>query len=303
MKPGSNAKPPLTSISLWERVVTYARMVKLTHTVFALPFALCAVVLAQRIQPLTLWDLCWLLLAMLGARSAAMGVNRIVDAGIDAKNPRTAIREIPAGRMTTSAATGFVFFFSGLFILSAAMLGKLCLYLSVPILLLLFLYSYTKRFTFLCHLYLGSVISLAPLGAWIALTGSFAWPITLFSAALMTYIAGFDILYACQDVVFDRQNGLFSIPARFGVSPALKIAAFLHGVAFVFFVSIHFAFDMGKIYLGTAGVIGLLMIAEHRMVKPDDLSRVNIAFFHINSLISIALFAGVLLDELARRYL
>lgn len=303
MKPEFNTKSPLISISLWERVVIYARMVKLTHTVFALPFALCAAVLAQRIRPLTLWDLCWLLLAMVGARSAAMGVNRIVDAAIDAKNPRTAIREIPTGRLTTKAASGFVIFFSALFILSAAMLGKLCLYLSVPILLLLFAYSYTKRFTFLCHLYLGSVISLAPLGTWIALTGSFAWPITLFSAALMTYIAGFDILYACQDVAFDRQNDLFSIPARFGVPTALKIAAFLHAVAFAFFVSIHFAFDMGNIYLGTAGIIGLLMVAEHRMVKPDDLSRVNIAFFHINSLISIALFAGVLLDELARRYL
>jgi 4-hydroxybenzoate polyprenyltransferase len=181
------------------------------------------------------------------------------------------------------------------------MLGKLCLYLSVPILIILFSYSYTKRFTVLCHLYLGSVISLAPLGAWIALTGSFAWPITLFSAALMTYIAGFDILYACQDVAFDRQKGLFSIPARFGVPIALKIAVLLHALAFGFFVSIHFAFDMGNIYLGTTVAIGILMIAEHRMVKPDDLSRINVAFFHINSLISISLFVGVLLDEVTRR--
>lgn len=301
MKPGSNTNRPLISFSLGERVVAYARMVKLSHTVFALPFALCAAVLAQRTRPLTLWGIFWLIAAMVGARSAAMGVNRIVDATIDAENPRTATREIPAGKLTTRSATGFVVFFSGLFILSAAMLGQLCLYLSVPILILLFSYSYTKRFTFLCHLYLGSVISLAPLGAWLALTGAFAWPITLFSAALMTYIAGFDILYACQDVAFDRQKDLFSIPARFGVPMALKIAALLHIVSFVFFVSIHFAFDMGNIYLGTAGVIGLLMIAEHRMVKPDDLSRVNIAFFHINSLISISLFVGVLLDEVAKK--
>ena len=301
MTSGSNTNRPLIPFSLWERVVTYARMIKLSHTVFALPFALCAAVLAQRTRPLTLWDISWLLVAMVGARSAAMGVNRIVDAAIDAQNPRTAGREIPAGRLTTGSATGFVIFFSGLFILSAAMLGKLCLYLSIPILLILFSYSYTKRFTFLCHLYLGSVISLAPLGAWIALTGSFAWPITLFSAALMTYIAGFDILYACQDVAFDRQKGLFSIPARFGVPIALKIAALLHVVAFAFFVSIHFAFDMGNIYLGTAGAIGLLMIAEHRMVKPDDLSRVNMAFVHVNSLISISLFVGVLLDEVVKK--
>ncbi|MFH0725972.1 MAG: UbiA-like polyprenyltransferase [Pseudomonadota bacterium] len=299
----SNTGRPLISVGTWEKVVTYARMVKLSHTVFALPFALCAAVLAQRTRPLTLWDIFWLLLAMVGARSAAMGVNRIVDAAIDAQNPRTATREIPAGRLTPQSATGFVLFFSGLFILSAAMLGKLCLYLSVPILIILFSYSYTKRFTVLCHLYLGSVISLAPLGAWIALTGSFAWPITLFSAALMTYIAGFDILYACQDVAFDRQKGLFSIPARFGVPIALKIAALLHVFAFAFFVSIHFAFDMGNIYLGTAGAIGILMIAEHRLVKPDDLSRVNIAFFHINSVISLSLFAGVLLDEVARKFM
>jgi 4-hydroxybenzoate polyprenyltransferase len=303
MKPESNANRSLIHFSIWERIVIYARMVKLSHTVFALPFALCAAVLAQRIRPLTLWDIFWLLCAMVGARSAAMGVNRIADATIDAQNPRTSGREIPAGQLTTRSAVGFVIFFSGLFVLSAAMLGKLCLYLSVPILLILFSYSYTKRFTILCHLYLGAVISLAPLGAWIALTGSFAWPITLFSAALMTYIAGFDILYACQDVAFDRQKDLFSIPARFGVPMALNIAAFLHVVAFAFFVSIHFAFDMGNIYIGTAGAIGLLMVAEHRMVNPGNLSRINIAFFHINSLISLSLFVGVLLDEVVRRWM
>lgn len=287
---------------VWDRVVIYARMVKLSHTVFALPFALSAAVLAQRIRPLTAWDLFWILVAMVGARSAAMGVNRIADAKIDAENPRTAVREIPSGKLTTGSAMTFVALFSSLFILAAAMLGSLCLYLSIPILIVLFSYSFTKRFTSLCHLYLGAVISLAPLGTWIALTDSFAWPITLLSAALMTYIAGFDILYACQDVTFDREKGLHSIPARFGVPIALRMAAILHVAAFAFFVSIHFAFNMGKIYLGTTCLIGLLMIAEHRMVKPDDLSRINIAFFHINSVISIALFIGVLLDEVVGKW-
>jgi 4-hydroxybenzoate polyprenyltransferase len=275
-------------------------MIKFSHTVFALPFALCAVVLAQRTHPLTLWQMLWLLGAMVGARSAAMGFNRIADAHLDAKNPRTAAREIPSGRLTRHAAMGFVMLSSGLFILSAAMLGPLCFYLSVPILLLMFLYSYAKRFTFLCHLYLGAVIALAPLGAWIALTGAFSPAITLLSVALMAYIAGFDILYACQDVDFDRQTGLHSIPARFNVPSALAIAGCLHVVSFVFFLFVYFAFDMGGVYLGAVGIIGGLMIAEHRMVKPHDLSRVNIAFFHMNAVISVTLFIGVLLDELIK---
>lgn len=287
----------MNSINIWQRIQIYSRMVKLSHTVFALPFALSAVVLAQRTHPLTSGGLFWMLVAIVGARSAAMGFNRIVDAAIDAENPRTANREIPTGQLTHGSAAVFVAGFSALFILAAAMLGSLCLVWSIPTLLLLFSYSYTKRFTFLCHLYLGAMISLAPIGAWIAITGGFSGSIILLSAALMTHFAGFDILYACQDVDFDRQRGLFSIPTRFGVPRALKIALGLHVAAFIFFLSIYVAFDMNGIYLFTVGVIGLLMIAEHRLVKPDDLSRVHVAFFHLNSVISVSLFIGVLLDE------
>lgn len=298
MKSGLDINDLHAGAKAWGRMLTYGRMIKLSHTVFALPFALSAVVLAQRSHPFTLWHMFWLLLAMVGARSAAMGFNRIVDAPIDALNPRTAVREIPAGRLTRRAAIGFVLVFSGLFILSAAMLGRLCFYLSGPVLILMFAYSFTKRFTFLCHLYLGAVIALAPIGAWVGLTGGFSPAVCLLSAALMTYIAGFDILYACQDVQFDRQTGLHSIPARFGVPAALTIAALLHVTSFVFFLSIQFAFDLGTVYLGAIGIIGGLMIVEHHLVKPDDLSRVHIAFFHINALISIILFVGVLIDEL-----
>lgn len=287
----------MNSINIWQRIQIYSRMVKLSHTVFALPFALSAVVLAQRTHPLTSGGLFWMLVAIVGARSAAMGFNRIVDAAIDAENPRTANREIPAGQLTRGSAAVFVAGFSALFILAAAMLGSLCLYWSIPTLLLLFSYSYTKRFTFLCHLYLGAMISLAPIGAWIATTGGFSGSIILLSAALMTHFAGFDILYACQDVDFDRQSGLFSIPTRFGVPAALKIAIGFHVAAFFFFFSIYAVFDMNGIYLFTVGVIGLLMIAEHRLVKPEDLSRVHVAFFHLNSIISVTLFIGVLLDE------
>lgn len=287
--------------ALWERVLTFGRMIKFSHTVFALPFALAAVVLAQRVAPLTIERLGWLLAAMVGARSAAMGFNRLVDARLDKMNPRTRGREIPTGKLSTRATIIFVILFSGLFILSAATFGRLCLYLSVPVLLLLFSYSYSKRFTVLCHLYLGLTISMAPLGAWIALTGGFNWSILLLSLALMTYIAGFDVLYACQDIAFDRKEGLFSIPVRFGPAGALAIAAGFHIVSLGFFTWLFFAFQMGAIYLAAVGIIGLLMFIEHRLVKPDDLSRIDIAFFHMNSLISITLFIGVLADELVRR--
>jgi 4-hydroxybenzoate polyprenyltransferase len=290
--------PPLSGI--WERITTFGRMIKFSHTVFALPFALAAVVLANRTHPLTPWRFLWLLAAMVGARSAAMGFNRIADARLDKKNPRTANREIPAGKLSPGTAVILVILISGLFIFAASMFSKLCLYLSVPVLLLLFSYSYTKRFTVLCHLYLGLTISLAPLGTWIALTGGFDWPIVLLSLALMAYIAGFDILYSCQDIAFDRKEGLFSIPVRFGPARALALAKGLHGASLVFFVLIAFPFQMGPVYLGAVGVIALLMFIEHRLVKPDDLSRINIAFFHMNSLISLTLFIGVLADELAR---
>ena len=277
-------------------------MIKLSHTVFALPFALSAAVLAQRSHPLTGAVLFWLLLAMVGARSAAMGFNRIVDAGIDARNPRTEGREIPAGRISIPQAGGFVVLFSALFILSAGMLGRLPLILSGPTLAILFFYSYTKRFTWLAHLYLGFAISLAPAGAWIAVTGGFSPEILLLSLALMTYIAGFDVLYACQDADFDRAEGLRSIPARFGVRPALMAARGLHLVSFGALLGLIPAFGLGGAYILFAGIIGGLMVVEHRFVRPDDLSRIDIAFFHVNSLISVALFLGILADEVVRRW-
>jgi 4-hydroxybenzoate polyprenyltransferase len=303
MKHPSNTLESNHTTGFWERVVTFGRMIKFSHTVFALPFALAAVVLAQRHHPLTGQHLFWLLVAMVGARSAAMGFNRIVDADIDLKNPRTAGREIPSGKLSKKSAILFVVFFSGLFILAAAMFGKLCLILSGPVLLLLFSYSYSKRFTALCHLYLGLTISLAPIGAWIAVTGGFSPSILLLSFALMTYIAGFDILYACQDEAFDRKEGLSSIPVRIGISRALKTAAILHVGAMAFFISIYTVFDMGGTYLSAVGIIGALMFVEHWLVKPNDLSRLNIAFFHMNTLISITLFIGVFLDELFRTQL
>lgn len=286
---------------LTNRIMVYGRMIRFSHTIFALPFALSAVVLACREHPLNWGDIFWILAAMVGARSAAMGFNRIADAEIDAENPRTAAREIPRGKLSLTSAKLFVICFSVIFIFAAAMLGKICFYLSFPVLGILFAYSYTKRFTWLSHLYLGFAISLAPLGAWIAVAKNFSLPILLLSLALMTYIAGFDILYACQDTEFDRKQGLFSIPARFGLKAALGIAKILHFCSFCFFAGIFFAFDMNRIYLLTVLIIGGLFILEHRLVKPDDLKHIHIAFFHVNSMISVILFIGVLADELFRR--
>ena len=286
-----------------KRVLVYGRMIKFSHTVFALPFALSAVILAQRRHQMIISDIFWILLAMIGARSSAMGFNRIADARLDAKNPRTSKRDIPLGRLSLSSAAVFVIFFSGLFIFSSAMLGRLCFYLSFPILVVLFSYSYTKRFTWLSHIYLGFAISLAPAGAWIALAKTFSWSVLILSLALMTYITGFDILYACQDIEFDKDEGLFSIPAHFGVKKALIIASIIHLASFCFFFLIYFVFDMNLMYFLTVVIIGFLLIVEHRLVKPDDLSNVNFAFFHVNSLISITLFLGVLADELVRRWM
>ncbi len=281
-----------------ENIRIYGRMIKFSHTLFALPFALAAVVLAHRTHPVTWPQLLWILVAMVGARSAAMGFNRIVDARYDRDNPRTADREIPSGRLSVRAATIFVLLSAGVFLLAAAMLSPLCLVLAPPVLGVLFFYSYTKRFTAFSHLYLGFAIALAPLGAWIAVTGRFDWPVTILCLALLTYIAGFDILYACQDTAFDRQAGLFSIPARWGARAAFHTAALLHLAAFIFFFLIHLVFNMGAVYLAAVILIGSLLVLEHRLVRPDDLQRIQLAFFNVNSLIAIVLFAGILIDTL-----
>ncbi len=286
-----------------EQVFLFGRMIKFSHTVFALPFALSAVVLAGRLHSISWAKIFWILLAMIGARSAAMGFNRIADAAFDARNPRTSTRDIPAGRLSLNASKLFVIVFSCLFIFSAAMLGRICFYFSVPVLAVLFFYSYTKRFTCLAHLYLGFAISLAPAGAWVAVTNTFSWPILLLCMALLTYIAGFDVLYSCQDLEFDKIEGLFSIPARFGTKRALFISSVLHLFSFGFFFMLLIAFDMNSIYLVTVVIIGLLFFLEHRLVKPDDLRNVSFAFFHVNSLISVILFIGVLADEFFRRWM
>lgn len=288
------------SANLLKKVTDYLKMIKFSHTIFALPFAMSAVVLAWESYPPTVWTLVWILVGMVSGRSAAMGFNRIVDAKFDSKNERTAIREIPAGILSKKEALLFVGLSSLIFIFASAMLSKLCLILSIPVLFLLLFYSYTKRFTKYCHLYLGFVIGLAPAATWVAMTGTLSWGIVFLSLGLMTYIAGFDILYACQDIEFDAKEGLFSLPSKIGASKAMGVSWGLHILTLLFFIAVYFSFSMHPIFLLFILVIGILLVLEHRMVRPDDLSQINVAFFHMNSIISVLLFAGVLIQEVLK---
>ena len=281
---------------LLKRMLIYGRLIKFSHTVFALPFALAAVLLAYRQHPIGPTVLWWILLAMASARSAAMGFNRYIDDEFDRRNPRTANRPLAAGQIDKKSVLIFVLISSALFIFSAGMLGRLCLTLSFPVLLVLFIYSFTKRFTPFSHLVLGFAIGLAPIGAWIASTGEWDMRILPLSLALMTYIAGFDILYACQDIEFDRQERLFSLPACWDVERALKVSSLLHSLTFVFLLLVYFAFHLSSVYLGVLFLISILLILEHKLVQPNQLEKVNFAFFHINSAVSLLLFLAVLLD-------
>jgi 4-hydroxybenzoate polyprenyltransferase len=284
---------------MWlKQVQTYGRLIKFSHTVFALPFALAAVLLAHLEHPIVLSTLGWILLAMVGARSAAMGFNRFADYRFDRVNPRTAERPLTAGLISKPAVLVLISLSSLLFLIAAAMLGWLCLLLAGPVLAILFFYSYTKRFTVLSHLYLGFAIGLAPVGAWIAASGGLDPRILLLSLALITYIAGFDILYACQDIEFDRSLGLFSIPARFGARRAMQIAAALHVLTLACLFGVYMVFPLGKVYLFALFVIGGLLALEHKLVRPEDLTHINLAFFHVNSAISVLLFVAVFLDTL-----
>jgi 4-hydroxybenzoate polyprenyltransferase len=288
------------AIALHKKTRDFGKMIKFSHTIFALPFAVSAVLLAWQIQTPALGDILWILVAMAGARSAAMGFNRIVDAELDARNPRTANREIPSGILTRKEALIFVAGSALVFVTAAAMLSFLCFVLSFPVLLVLLMYSYTKRVTAWCHLVLGFAISLAPAGAWVAITGTLSWGVVFLSAALLTYIAGFDILYACQDKEFDAENGLHSFPVRLGISRAMTVSAGLHGATLVFLGAMYPAFDLHPVFVVFWGIIALLLVVEHRLVHPRDLTRIHLAFFHVNSLISMTLFAGILVDTVIR---
>jgi 4-hydroxybenzoate polyprenyltransferase len=286
-------------VHTWQKLKITLEMIKFEHTIFALPFAFIGALMAGNGLP-TGWQILWIVAAMVGARSAAMTFNRIVDYRYDGLNPRTAKRALPAGALSMSFAIAFTVFMSVLFIFSAAQLNSLCFYLSFPTLAILLFYSYTKRFTAFSHLFLGLAIGLAPLAAWLAVRGEFAWPPVLLSAAVMFWIAGFDIIYAMQDLEFDRNHGLFSLPARLGAAPALMLSTVFHAATIILLLATARWMHLGTIaYAGIAVVAGILFW-EHRIVKPNDLSRVNVAFFSLNGYVSVLLLLTFATDILMR---
>jgi 4-hydroxybenzoate polyprenyltransferase len=272
-------------------VTTYAKMIKLSHSVFALPFALAAAWIASRQVEVTGSQIALILGAMVLARSSAMGFNRLVDRHIDARNPRTAGREIPAGQISVRAAWAFTLGSAAGFVACAGLLGPPTLALSPVALAVIWGYSLTKRFTALCHLVLGLGLALAPTGVWIALTGSYGWVPLVLSGAVLTWVAGFDIIYACQDAAFDRSEGLRSVPAALGIPWALGLSAALHVVTVGLLAALPAVAPLGWPYGIGVAVIAAVLVYEHAIVKPNDLGRVNAAFFTLNGWVSI-LFLG-----------
>jgi 4-hydroxybenzoate polyprenyltransferase len=272
------------------RALAYGRMIRFSHSVFALPFALASAALAARQGGTSAWQLAWIVAAMVAARSAAMGFNRAVDRWIDARNPRTAGRELPRGALSVREVWLFVAVSTGVFVLAAAMLNPLCLALSPVALAIVFGYSYTKRFTAASHLVLGLSLAVAPVGAWLALRGRFdAAPLALAGAVLL-WVAGFDAIYACQDVEFDRREGLHSLPARIGVGATLGAARAMHLGSVVLLAAVSLLEPLGWLYLVGVGCVAALLAWEHTLLRVDDLSRVMQAF-NINGWVSVVYLA------------
>jgi 4-hydroxybenzoate polyprenyltransferase len=280
-------------------------MIKFSHTLFALPFAVLGGVLAARgpegwhgrVQ-----DWIGIVLCMATARSAAMAFNRLADRELDAQNPRTAARHLPAGRLTARAVWIFTLANALGFIASTLLFlpNRWPLILSVPVLLWLLGYSYTKRFTSLAHFWLGGALMLAPVAAWIALRGDLAWPPVFLGLAVLFWVAGFDIIYACQDEAFDRAHGLRSIPQRLGIPGALRLAAACHVVMVLMLVALGYSYPLGTIYFAGVAAVAVLLVYEHALVRPDDLSRVNVAFFQVNIAVSVGLLAFGVMDLIVR---
>jgi 4-hydroxybenzoate polyprenyltransferase len=271
------------------RFRTVLEMIKFEHSVFALPFALVGALLAaSTAHELPTWrQILWIIVAMVGARSAAMTVNRIADRAYDAKNPRTANRALPKGELSVGFAWMFTIAASALLVIAAWQLNALALKLSPVALAVLFFYSYTKRFTSWAHFVLGFCLGMSPAAAWIAIRGSLDWRMLILCAAVTLWVGGFDVLYACQDVEFDKQAGLYSIPKRFGVANALLIARGLHIVMVMLLTWLAISFGLGwPAWVGIC-VVAALLAYEHSLVKPNDLSKMNAAFFTVNGYISL----------------
>jgi len=282
------------------KLTALLEMIKFSHTVFAFPFALMGAVLASLnsgTSP-TFGQVFWICMAMVGARTGAMGLNRIIDAEIDADNPRTASRHLPAGKVTISEAWFLVVGAFALLLFAAWMLNPLCLWLSPVAIFFLVTYSYCKRFTSMAHVILGLCLAAAPIGAWIALRGDIGWPVIVLGLAVLFWVAGFDIFYALQDYEYDRQKQLFSIPSRYGVKRSFLIARVFHMTMVVLLLLLLFSNGLGMIYLFGVLVVAGLLVYEHMLVCPEDLSRLDAAFFNMNGYISVTIFFFTLVDAL-----
>lgn len=284
---------------MWTRLVHLLELIRFSHTLFALPFALLSALMAWTLNahadPPVAWrwqELVGIVLAILCARSAAMAFNRLADRSYDAANPRTRMRHLPAGLLSVAAVRLFALLSAAGFVGATLLFwpNRWPLYLSLPVLAFLLGYSYTKRFTALAHFWLGAALMLAPIAAWIAVRGELAWPPVILGSAVLFWVGGFDIIYACQDIDYDRQAGLRSVPARLGVANALRVAALCHlgTVLLLALLPVVYPYLGGIYWAGCVGVAALLAY-EHWLVRPSDLSRVNAAFFHVNWIISVGL--------------
>jgi 4-hydroxybenzoate polyprenyltransferase len=276
--------------SLLRNIHVTLEMIKIEHTLFALPFAFLGAVLAANGLP-TLRQVIWITLAMVGARSTAMAFNRIADREYDAMNPRTATRALPAGLLSVGFAWAFTVVSAALFFLASAMLNRLALMLAPVALASIVLYSYSKRWTLLSHVLLGWCLAIAPTGAWIAVRGAIDSPVPLLlSLVVLLWTAGFDVLYACQDFEFDLKSGLHSIPRRFGIARSFQISRLFHVGAFLALLTLYWITQLGVVALIGVLATGFLLVYQHRLVRPDDLSRLNAAFFTTNAFVSVILF-------------
>lgn len=281
-------------MSALSQLRAFARDIKLSHTVFALPFALATTVLVHRETPVTPAQWGWILAAMVGARSSAMGFNRLVDRRIDAANPRTAQREMVAGRLAVGWAWALTLAAAALLVVAAGMLHRHALFASPLVLGVLWGYSLAKRFTAWCHVWLGVALGLSPVCAWLALTGTIGAPALVLSAVVLTWVAGFDVLYALQDRIYDQAVGLRSVPAVLGARGALLLSAALHVLTVVALVALPSVVRLGPAYWVGVAAITAILVWEHRIVGPDDHSRMNEAFFLANSLVSVVFLIAVL---------
>ena len=277
-----------------ESLRTWGRMVKFSHTLFALPFALSGAALAAAESGIRAQQLGWIVLAMVGARNAAMSFNRLADLDYDARNPRTAARELPRGSLSRRAVWAATLALAALFVFASFRLYPLCGWLSPVALAVILGYSYTKRFTWTSHLLLGLALAMAPVGGWLAIRGSFSAVAWSLGAAVLLWVAGFAVIYACQDVDFDRREGLYSIPARFGVSRSLVIARLLHGGALAALALVGWLGALHPVYWVGWLLVAALLVWEHRLVRTEDMSRLGIAFFNMNGVISVVYLATIL---------